>query len=79
MKILVIDDEKKRKAHHRATTLRNEGFEVLQGADGEDGLEKLAAHTDIALILLDIRMPGMDGYETIREIRKITGHARLSS
>lgn len=71
MKILVIDDEKNVR-RIIGDYLRNEGFEVLQGADGEDGLEKLAAHTDIALILLDIRMPGMDGYETIREIRKIT-------
>ena len=71
MNILVIDDEKNVR-RIVGDYLRNEGFQVLQAASGEDSLEIIAETTEIGLILLDIRMPGMDGYETIREIRKIT-------
>ncbi len=71
MKILVIDDEKNVR-RIVGDYLHNEGYEVVEGADGEDGVERLMEHRDVALILLDIRMPNMDGYETLEEIRKIT-------
>ena len=71
MKILVIDDEKNVR-RIVGDYLRNEGYEVVEGADGEDGVQRLIEHRDVDLILLDIRMPNMDGYETLKEIRKIT-------
>lgn len=71
MKILVIDDEK----HNRrliGDCLRNEGFEIVEGKDGFEGIERLAEDKDIDLILLDIRMPKMDGFQTYAEIREIS-------
>ncbi len=71
MKILVIDDEKNVR-RIIGDYLKNEGYEVVEGANGEDGIEQLVKHKDVGLILLDIRMPKMDGFETIKEIRSIT-------
>ncbi len=71
MKILIIDDEE-RVRRVIGDYLRNEGFEIVEGKDGKDGLDKIIAHNDFDLILLDVRMPKMDGYETIKEIRRIT-------
>ena len=71
MKILVIDDEKNvRKIV--GDYLKNEGYQVIEGIDGEDGIQQLIQHRDVILILLDIRMPKMDGYETIKEIKAIS-------
>ncbi len=70
MKILVIDDEKNVR-RIVGDYLKNEGYEVIEGKDGEDGIEQLIKHKDIGLILLDIRMPKMDGFETLKEIRLI--------
>ncbi|SHH44431.1 response regulator transcription factor [Clostridium grantii] len=71
MKIIIIDDEEKIR-RILGDYLKNEGFEIIEGKDGMDGLEKIMTHNDIDLILLDIRMPGMDGFETIKEIRKVS-------
>lgn len=71
MKIIVIDDEEKIRRIIK-DYLVNEGYEVLEGKDGLDGIEKIIEHNDFDLILLDIRMPKMDGYEAIKEIKKVT-------
>jgi DNA-binding response OmpR family regulator len=71
MKILVIDDEKNVR-HIVSDFLMNEGYEVVGAVSGEDGINKIFENNDFDLILLDIRMPKMDGYETIKEIREIT-------
>ena len=65
--ILVVDDEP---GYVRAIQINLEarGFQVLSASNGPDALE-LAAHQIPALILLDLRMPKMDGYETCRRIR----------
>lgn len=70
MKILVIDDEK----HIRRLLgdyLRNEGFEVVEGENGYDGINKLIENKDIKLVLLDVRMPKIDGFKTYEEIKRI--------
>jgi DNA-binding response OmpR family regulator len=71
MKILIIDDEKKLR-RILSDFLRKNGFETVEGNGGLDGIEMAIQHKDIALILLDIRMPKMDGYETIVELKKVT-------
>ena len=67
-KILIIEDE----AHLReevASTLKYENFEVLEAENGNQGL-KMAIEKKPNLILCDILMPGMDGYEVFNEIKK---------
>ncbi|MDH8677190.1 response regulator transcription factor [Fusibacter bizertensis] len=71
MKILVIDDELNMR-RLIGDYLRNEGFEVIEGKDGFDGVDKIIQHQDTDLVLLDVRMPKMDGYETYVEIREIS-------
>ena len=71
MKILVIDDEMNVR-NIVSDFLMNEGYEVVGAVSGEDGINKIFENNDFDLILLDIRMPKMDGYETLKEIREIT-------
>ncbi|HOT93790.1 MAG TPA: response regulator [Methanoregulaceae archaeon] len=54
--------------------LEAQGYEVVRARDGREGIE-LARTVDPALILLDIQLPVMDGYETARELRTIPGLA----
>lgn len=71
MKIMIIDDEQKIRKIIR-DFLENEGYEVDEGVDGLDGIGKIITNRNVDLILLDIRMPNMDGYEAIKEIKKVT-------
>ena len=69
LKILVVDDES-RMRKLVADFLTREGFVVLEAGDGLEALDIFYKEKDIALILLDVMMPKMDGWETCREIRK---------
>ena len=65
---MIVDDEKNI-VDIIAFNLKKEGFQVIKAADGEQGLKKtLEEKPD--LILLDIMMPKMDGYETCKKIRE---------
>lgn len=66
--ILIVDDEKNI-VDIIAFNLKKEGYEILKAADGEEGLH-LALTENPDLILLDIMMPKMDGYETCKKIRE---------
>ncbi len=68
-KVLIVDDDE-RNIFALATILENRDAEVICGLNGKEGLEHLKQHDDIAIILMDIMMPEMDGYEAIRKIRK---------
>src|SRR5690606_41246806 len=68
MKILVVDDEKPI-AEILKFNLEKEGYEVICAHDGNDAIE-LAEKEKPDLILLDIMLPGKDGNEVCREIRK---------
>ena len=68
-KILVVDDDV-RNIFALTSMLEQYYMDVLFAETGNEGLEKLEANPDIQVILMDIMMPGMDGYETMREIRK---------
>ena len=66
--ILVVEDERPI-AQVIADNLRFDGFDVLIAHDGETGLQTAQSET-VDLILLDIMMPGMDGYEVCRRLRE---------
>lgn len=68
-KILVVDDDM-RNVFSIKKILEDKGMKVLVGKNGKEGLESLNKNPDIHLVLMDIMMPEMDGYTTIREIRK---------
>ncbi|MDR1687793.1 MAG: response regulator transcription factor [Clostridiales bacterium] len=67
-KILVVDDEKNI-VDIIAFNLHKEGFEAICAYDGEEGL-KLALSQNPELVLLDIMMPGLDGFEVCKKIRE---------
>jgi CheY-like chemotaxis protein len=67
-KVVVIDDDI-RNIFSLASALEDYGFELSYAESGRVGLEVLDAKPDVDVVLVDIMMPDMDGYETIREIR----------
>ncbi len=68
-KILVADDEELI-MNLVCDFLRRDGYEPLPAADGEEALELFKENPDIALVILDIMMPKIDGWEVCRTIRK---------
>jgi CheY-like chemotaxis protein len=71
-KLVVIDDDI-RNIFSLASALEEYGVDLSYAESGRAGLELLAAAPDVDAVLVDIMMPDMDGYETIREIRAKAG------
>ncbi|MDE6634995.1 MAG: response regulator transcription factor [Lachnospiraceae bacterium] len=69
MKILVVDDEQRMRKLVK-DFLSKDGFKVIEAADGEQAIDIFFAEKNIELIILDVMMPKMDGWEVCREIRK---------
>ena len=69
-RVLVIDDDA-RNVFAITSTLELHGMRVTQADDGGRGIDVLRAHPDTGLILMDVMMPGMDGYETMAAIRRM--------
>jgi CheY-like chemotaxis protein/signal transduction histidine kinase/HAMP domain-containing protein len=67
--ILLVDDDM-RNLFALSKILAERGLQVIKAEDGQKALALLDSHPQIALVLLDIMMPVMDGYQTAREIRK---------
>jgi CheY-like chemotaxis protein len=67
-KILIVDDDV-RNVFALTSVLESHGMDVLYAENGKDGIELLHRHPEVDLVLMDIMMPGMDGYETMRVIR----------
>jgi len=68
-KVLIVDDDV-RNTFALATVLEDHDMEVVTGSDGKEGLAVLEQNDDVAIVLMDIMMPEMDGYEAIRKIRE---------
>jgi CheY-like chemotaxis protein/PAS domain-containing protein len=66
--ILVVDDDM-RNVFALSSVLEEQGLEILVARNGLEALEKLTAHPKTSLVLMDIMMPEMDGYEAMRRIR----------
>ena len=69
MKILVVDDENRMRKLLKDFLVKS-GYEVLEAEDGEKAVDIFMVEKDIALIILDVMMPKMDGWQVCREIRK---------
>ncbi len=69
LKVLVVDDEARMRKLVKDFLSKN-GYEVLEAEDGSKALDLFFEQNDIALIILDVMMPKMDGWQTCREIRQ---------
>jgi CheY-like chemotaxis protein len=67
-KVLIIDDDS-RNIYALRLVLRSKGFNVLTAAGAPSGLQQLREDPDIAVVLMDMMMPDMDGYETLHLLR----------
>ena len=83
--IMLVDDETIF-VETMAKRLAARNMEIITAFSGEEGLEKLKSNPKLDVIILDIKMPGMDGIEALKEIKKIspltevimlTGHATI--
>ena len=70
-KILVVDDESRMRKLVK-DFLCKKGYEVLEAANGEEAIDIFVEENDIALLILDVMMPKMDGWQVCREIRKLS-------
>jgi signal transduction histidine kinase/HAMP domain-containing protein/ActR/RegA family two-component response regulator len=75
-KVLIVDDDV-RNVFALTSVLEGYGLDVLYAEDGQAGIEILQRNPDIALVLMDVMMPGLDGYATTEAIRKMPQFAEL--
>jgi len=71
VKILVVDDESRMRKLLKDFLVKNQ-YTVLEAQNGEEAVNIFMSSKDIALIILDIMMPILDGYEVAKEIRKVS-------
>ena len=69
LKILVVDDEQRMRKLVRDFLVKK-NFDVMEAGDGEEAVDLFYENKDIALIILDVMMPKIDGWQVCREIRK---------
>ena len=72
-KVLVLEDESSIRSFI-VINLRRAGYEVVEAETGEEALEKLENHRDTRVALLDVMLPGIDGFEVCRRIRATNSH-----
>jgi len=68
-KVLVVDDDA-RNIFALSIVLENQDMQILSATNGRQAIEIIESTPDLAIVLMDIMMPEMDGYQTMREIRK---------
>jgi len=87
IRVLIVDDEI-RFVENISKLLRHRGFEVSEAFDGYQAIETIRADDRFDVVILDIKMPGLDGIATLKELKKLnpeievimlTGHASLDS
>ena len=75
-RILIVDDDV-RNVFALTSALEQFGIDVVYAENGEDGIAALQREPGIDLVLMDVMMPGMDGYTAMREIRSMSGFSDL--
>ncbi len=75
-KVLVVDDDL-RNIFALTSVFEQHNIDVLHAETGQAGIEVLQSHGDVDLVLMDVMMPGMDGYEATRAIRRMPRFAAL--
>jgi CheY-like chemotaxis protein len=75
-KVLVVDDDV-RNIFAITSVLESHGLDVLYAENGRDGISALERNPDVDVVLMDVMMPEMDGYETMRAIRSDPAHKAL--
>lgn len=87
MKIMLVDDEE-RFLETTRKLIEKKGVGITTAASGVEALEKLRTERDVHVVILDVKMPGMDGIETLKEIKRLfplvevimlTGHGTVES
>lgn len=85
--ILLVDDEVPF-VETMTKRLNRRGFDILSAYTGQDALDMLSSHREIDVVILDVKMSGMDGIQTLEEIKNrfpitevimLTGHATVES
>ncbi len=71
LKILVVDDESRMRKLVRDFLVKN-GYLVMEASNGEEAVDIFMSNNDIALIIMDVMMPKLDGYQASKEIRKMS-------
>ncbi len=74
--VLVVDDDM-RNVFALSSVLEEKGMNIIVGRNGREGIEKLQAQPEIDLVLMDIMMPEMDGYEAMQRIRKMDAFKKI--
>jgi CheY-like chemotaxis protein len=74
--VLLVDDDA-RNIFALSSVLERRGIKVLTAANGTEAISMIETEPDIAIVLMDIMMPGMDGYETMQVIRADPAYRRL--
>lgn len=72
MKKIIVADDEPRIRRLVSDFLKTEGYEVLEASDGDIALRLFKANEDVALLILDIMMPEMDGWEVCRKVREVS-------
>ena len=75
-KVLIVDDDV-RNVFALTSVFERHGMHVVFAENGRDGMETLRRHPDVSLVLMDIMMPEMDGYEATRAVREMPEFERL--
>jgi two-component system chemotaxis response regulator CheY len=74
--VLIVDDSETSRTQLR-NDLQGASHTVVEAADGEEGLKKLASNPSVDIVISDVNMPNMDGLTMVSKIRQNSTHAKL--